>query len=120
MILSSILIVLVQSKQRAWGRTAAGNNTWPVHKNGVEIYIIKWQIIKICRNQKRSKPVKAQSVMYRRLLLSVLLILIFTPHINFPNIAGEKHSISTIAPTFSILEKSYKTNLSFISQQSVI
>jgi len=42
MILSSNSVVFVQPKQRAWGRTAAGNNAGLVHKKGVEIYVIKW------------------------------------------------------------------------------
>ena len=95
-----------------------GYNAGLVQKNGTEIYVIKWKNIKICRNKKRSKPVKARSVMYK--ILRCLAFLEFLSHINFPNIAGKKHSVSIISPIFSILEKSYKTNLSSIGQKSVI
>jgi len=50
---------------------------------------------KTCRNEKRSEPVKAQSVMYEILFWLVLLMFLpFTPHINFPNIAGKSAALA--------------------------
>ncbi|MCL2240302.1 MAG: hypothetical protein FWC07_10160 [Defluviitaleaceae bacterium] len=93
-----------------------GYNAGLVQKNGTEIYVIKWKNIKICRNKKRSKPVKARSVMYE--ILRCLAFLEFLSHINFPNKVGKSTALAQ-SPQYFPYWKNHTKRIYHLSGRSL-